>query len=64
MKLRESGEIMSKTAFIGLGAMGGPMASNVARKLLAITVYDIVPAALARVDEAGVVFVSASSGHV
>jgi len=55
---------MSKTAFIGLGAMGGPMASNVARKLLAITVYDIVPAALARVDEAGVVFVSASSGHV
>lgn len=44
---------MSKTAFIGLGAMGGPMASNVASKQLAITAYDIAPAALARVEEAG-----------
>lgn len=44
---------MSKTAFIGLGAMGGPMASNVARKQLAITAYDIMPAALAKVEAAG-----------
>lgn len=44
---------MSKTAFIGLGAMGGGMASNVARKQLAITAYDIVPVALERVVEAG-----------
>ncbi|ALG92275.1 MULTISPECIES: hypothetical protein [Actibacterium] len=60
---------MSRTAFVGLGAVGGAMASGVARKLLAIAAYDIALAALARVGSVfvsafGPVFVSASSGWV
>ncbi|MBP1847254.1 3-hydroxyisobutyrate dehydrogenase-like beta-hydroxyacid dehydrogenase [Rhizobium petrolearium] len=35
---------MSRTAFIDLGAMAGPMMSSVARKRLAISAYDIVRA--------------------
>ncbi|MFT0850176.1 NAD(P)-binding domain-containing protein [Achromobacter sp. F4_2707] len=42
-----------KIAFIGLGAMGGPMASNIARKGTPITVYDISQASIDRVVEAG-----------
>ena len=30
-----------KVGFIGLGAMGQPMASNIVRKGTALTVYDI-----------------------
>jgi 4-hydroxybutyrate dehydrogenase/sulfolactaldehyde 3-reductase len=33
----------SKISFIGLGAMGQPMASNIVRKGSPITVYDIDP---------------------
>lgn len=44
---------MKKIAFIGLGAMGAPMASNIARKQIAITAYDIVAGNLAKVAEAG-----------
>ena len=44
---------MKKIAFIGLGAMGAPMASNIARKQIAITAYDIVAGNLAKVTEAG-----------
>lgn len=44
---------MQKIAFIGLGAMGGGMASNVARKGTSLTVYDIQAASVARVAEAG-----------
>ena len=44
---------MGKVAFVGLGAMGGGMASNIARKGIALTVYDIQPASVARVAEAG-----------
>lgn len=44
---------MKKIAFIGLGAMGGPMASNIARTGTAITVYDIVKKNLDRVVAAG-----------
>ena len=45
---------MKKIAFIGLGAMGRPMASNLARKNIEITAFDLVPASLDRVVEAGV----------
>jgi 4-hydroxybutyrate dehydrogenase/sulfolactaldehyde 3-reductase len=34
---------ISKISFIGLGAMGQPMASNIVRKESPITVYDIDP---------------------
>lgn len=44
---------MQKIAFVGLGAMGGGMASNIARKGIGLTVYDIQPASVARVAEAG-----------
>ena len=44
---------MQKIAFIGLGAMGGGMASNIARKGIALKVYDIQAASVARVAEAG-----------
>ena len=55
---------MSRTALVGLGAMGGPTASNAVRKLPPIAAYDLVPAALARVGEAGAGFGPASSGRV
>lgn len=44
---------MGKIAFVGLGAMGGPMASNIARKGIALTVYDIAEARVALVVGAG-----------
>lgn len=46
---------MSKIAFIGLGAMGGPMASNIVRKGIQLTVYDIADERIAPVVEAGAV---------
>jgi len=33
---------MEKIGFIGLGAMGGPMAKNLAKKGFRLTVYDVV----------------------
>ncbi|WP_276808699.1 NAD(P)-dependent oxidoreductase [Castellaniella defragrans] len=42
-----------KIAFVGLGAMGAPMASNIARKGIALTVYDIVRAQVDQVAQAG-----------
>lgn len=42
-----------KIAFIGLGAMGAPMASNIARKGTPLTVYDIRKENVDRVVEAG-----------
>ncbi|MEZ2410709.1 NAD(P)-dependent oxidoreductase [Bosea sp. RCC_152_1] len=42
-----------KIAFIGLGAMGGPMATNIVRKGIPLTVYDIAEANLERVAAAG-----------
>lgn len=44
---------MGKIAFVGLGAMGGPMASNIARKGIALTVYDIAEARVALAVGAG-----------
>ena len=43
----------NKIAFIGLGAMGGPMATNVIRSGIELTVFDISEPSLARVVEAG-----------
>lgn len=45
--------MMGKIAFIGLGAMGGPMASNIARKQIPLTVFDIATDHIAPVVEAG-----------
>jgi len=42
-----------KIAFIGLGAMGGPMASNIIRKGTPVTVFDISQANLDRVVAVG-----------
>lgn len=44
---------MGKIAFIGLGAMGGPMASNIARKQIPVTVFDLSPDRMAAVAAAG-----------
>jgi 4-hydroxybutyrate dehydrogenase/sulfolactaldehyde 3-reductase len=43
----------TKVGFIGLGAMGLPMASNVQRKGFEVTVFDIDPAKMAKVAELG-----------
>ena len=43
-----------KIAFIGLGAMGGPMASNAIRSLGPIHVFDVVSDILARVVAAAI----------
>ena len=37
---------MAMIGFIGLGNMGGPMAANLIRAGHALTVYDVVPAAM------------------
>ena len=38
---------MQKVGFIGLGNMGGPMASNLLAKGYAVQAFDLSPAALA-----------------
>ncbi|WP_166866908.1 NAD(P)-dependent oxidoreductase [Salinibacterium sp. ZJ70] len=43
-----------KAGFIGLGVMGGPQAANVTRMSgLDVTVFDLVPEAIARLEELG-----------
>ena len=44
---------MARVAFIGLGNMGGPMASNLAGAGHAVTAFDLVPAALEVARAAG-----------
>lgn len=44
---------MPSVAFIGLGNMGGPMAKNLIKAGHAVTVFDLVPAACADLQEAG-----------
>jgi len=44
---------MTRIGFIGVGNMGGPMARNLLKAGHALKAYDLVPAALARVVEAG-----------
>ena len=42
-----------RIGFIGLGHMGGPMASNLVRKGFPLTVFDIVPAAVTQLEALG-----------
>ncbi|HEX6360277.1 2-hydroxy-3-oxopropionate reductase [Actinophytocola sp.] len=44
---------MTKVGFVGLGIMGGPMASNLLDAGFEVIGYDLVPAALERLSEAG-----------
>jgi 3-hydroxyisobutyrate dehydrogenase len=44
---------MARIGFVGLGNMGGPMARNLAKAGHEVTVFDIVPALVARLVEAG-----------
>ncbi|ABS64507.1 3-hydroxyisobutyrate dehydrogenase [Parvibaculum lavamentivorans DS-1] len=44
---------MAKIGFIGLGNMGGPMAKNLAKAGHALKVFDLAPAAVAALVEAG-----------
>jgi 3-hydroxyisobutyrate dehydrogenase len=44
---------MARIGFIGLGNMGAPMAANLVRAGHAVTGFDLVPAALAALTEAG-----------
>jgi 4-hydroxybutyrate dehydrogenase / sulfolactaldehyde 3-reductase len=50
----------ARIGFIGLGKMGGPMASNLARKGFSLVVFDLSPEAAERVVELGA---QAASGH-
>jgi 4-hydroxybutyrate dehydrogenase/sulfolactaldehyde 3-reductase len=42
-----------RVGFIGLGHMGGPMASNLVRKGFSLTLFDVVPAAIDKVAALG-----------
>jgi 3-hydroxyisobutyrate dehydrogenase len=53
---------MSEIGFIGVGNMGGPMVRNLLKAGHRITVFDLVPAAVARCAEAGAA--SAASAQV
>lgn len=44
---------MSKIAFIGLGNMGGPMATNLLKAGHEVTVFDLVPAVVKQLTDAG-----------
>ncbi|TGD73907.1 3-hydroxyisobutyrate dehydrogenase [Mangrovimicrobium sediminis] len=44
---------MANVAFIGLGNMGGPMATNLVKAGHAVTVFDLAPAACEQLREAG-----------
>lgn len=44
---------MAKIGFIGLGNMGGPMAQNLVKAGHQVTVFDLVPAAVEQLVEAG-----------
>jgi 3-hydroxyisobutyrate dehydrogenase len=45
---------MTRVAFVGLGNMGAPMASNLARAGVDVLAFDLVPAALERARAAGI----------
>lgn len=44
---------MSNIAFIGLGNMGGPMAENLVKAGYTVTVFDLVPEAVERLEASG-----------
>jgi 4-hydroxybutyrate dehydrogenase / sulfolactaldehyde 3-reductase len=52
---------MDRIGFIGLGAMGRPMASNMARKGFNVLAYDLQPQALDAVVSAGATAASSSA---
>jgi 3-hydroxyisobutyrate dehydrogenase len=53
---------MAKVAFIGLGNMGGPMATNLVKAGHAVTVFDLSEAALKQLETAGAT-VAGSAGE-
>jgi 3-hydroxyisobutyrate dehydrogenase len=53
---------MAKVAFIGLGNMGGPMASNLLKAGHSVTVFDLSEAALAQMEKEGA-SVASSAGE-
>jgi 3-hydroxyisobutyrate dehydrogenase len=56
MKREEA--LMAAVGFIGLGNMGGPMAANLIKAGHQLKVFDLAPAAAARLAEAGAAIVS------
>ena len=55
---------MATVAFIGLGNMGGPMATNLVRADHAVTVFDLVPEACAQLEQAGAQVAESTSAAV
>ncbi len=55
---------MSNVAFIGLGNMGGPMAKNLVKAGHDVTVFDLVPAACAELQEAGAAVAESAAAAV
>ena len=52
---------MSSVAFIGLGNMGAPMAKNLLAAGHEVTVFDLVPAACADLQQAGAAVADSAS---
>lgn len=52
---------MASVAFIGLGNMGGPMATNLLKAGHAVTVFDLSPAACAQMQAAGAAVASSAA---
>ena len=52
---------MAKVGFIGVGNMGGPMATNLVKAQHSVKVYDLVPELSAKVGEAGAEVVDTAS---
>ncbi|WP_100641604.1 3-hydroxyisobutyrate dehydrogenase [Alteromonas facilis] len=55
---------MKKIAFIGLGNMGGPMAENLVKHGFAVTVFDLVDAAMAQLKSVGATTASSANEAV
>lgn len=53
---------MAKVAFIGLGNMGGPMAANLLKAGHEVTVFDLVPAAVAELVDKGATSADTATG--
>lgn len=55
---------MSVVAFIGLGNMGGPMATNLVKAGHQVTVFDLMPEACAQLKEAGAAVAESASATI
>jgi 3-hydroxyisobutyrate dehydrogenase len=55
---------MATVGFIGLGNMGGPMATNLVKAGHAVTVFDLVPEACAQLADAGARVADSAAGAV